>query len=312
MRKYYKFVAVILSCALMFQIFVAVGNPFNQPAAANTSQEDSENKRIAAEISNMTGIESGALLELRASGKSWNSILDELGHSNESLQQEGKASRNMLLLGSGLSEEDVKTLIDQGFEEQHIQEAKLLAERTAFQLQELLQGDRSVAENPLSQLQPKEDELLVFRKAAEQFNLIEAVTLMLQLQAEFGSFEAVLDEYLYALQLELNLGSYLQDKEAYLELKQQKSIENISEVIVSLSEIDRRLLETIQRENNRDNQDLTGVQNTDLLEQQQTSQEISVLPDMPLPTVEDKRPPNPLDEVMKELKALNPNAQHIE
>jgi hypothetical protein len=306
MKRRYKIIAVILSFALITQIFVAFGDPFSWKATAKTSIEDSENQRIAAEISNMTGIEVETILQLRASGKSWNEIIEDLGQSDEQLQQAGKKERNMLLMGSGLSENAIEKLLAEGYEEQLINESKLLAERVVFQLKELLQTDSSIVVDPLEK--PQEDELQEFHKVAEQFNVEDAVNLMLKLKIEFGSYESVLDEYLYALQLGLDLENYVQDKESYLEEKQQKISENVTDTIVSLSEIEQQVLKKIQRENARgseeqaDNQDLPNNQ-----DQLESSDSQSLLPDVPMPTVDDKRPVNPTDEITRELETINPN-----
>lgn len=306
--KKYKIIAIVVGCVLISQIFMVSFGPIGWMGSTSSGEmADQDNQRIASEISNMTGISSDTILQLKAKGQSWNEIMEALKDGDDTVLQTEKNKRSLLLLETGLGEEAVNRLIDEGFDPEDISEAKRVAERVLFQMKELVQSSASFApEAPsVNVLEHKEeDQLASYQSVAQQFELETAVQLMLSLQAEFGSFEAVLEEYLAALQLGLDLTEYLQDKEQYLQDKHQKSMERIGETIISLDKLEQMLLEKIQQEN---------AIEMDELEVQKPSSELDLsneqfqLPDMPSPAVKDIRPPNPTEQMMQEIQTINPN-----
>jgi hypothetical protein len=307
-NKRYKITSIILVVALIIPTIAYIVYPYdwNRNTSFATSDRN-ENQRMAADISNMTGVSSDRIMQMLDNGMSWNEIMETL-KNNKADVQSGKDNRNLLLLNTGLDEQAVKRFVEEGYSDQEITDAKLLAERVAFQLQELVQPARLDIPNPAADVfeKPNDEKLESFQFVAQQFDLESAVRFMLELSDEFGSMEAVLDEYLSALQIGLNLEDYVKEKEQYLQDKESKRIEIIGTTEVSLAEIERALLEKLHNDNANNLDELHTVQPTDQQQLGNTEQE-NLLPDVPMPKTDDVKPDNPTDKIMDEIKVINPN-----
>lgn len=308
-RKYMKLIALVIGLALIAQMFLFVLNeksltPTN--AEANTGQYD--DNKMAADISNMTGVKIEEILKLKQTGLSWNAVLEKLKQNPSSDAQNDKSKRNDLLAGVGLGEDVTAKLLGEGFSNEEILEAKMLAERTQFQLKELVNVDKVTPQNPVPEVNPdkkKDDKSSDFRKIAEQFDVNSILYFMLVLKKDFGSLEAVLDEYLFAIQIGVNLEDYIQNKDKYLKAKEEKSIGITRDKVITMSAIESALLEKIQQSNRTAMDESVTQGKTENASQK--AKEKSLLPDVPLPTVKDVKPANPTAEIMKEINGLNPN-----
>jgi hypothetical protein len=312
-RKAYRLISVVLVIAVMAEAFMLITGSIGSPEKESPKADYSGNEQqIAADISNMTGVETQRILNIKASGKSWNEVLESLKNTGDS-SLDAKSKRNMDLLESGLGEEAVASLVSMGFAEKDIMNAKLLGERAAFQIKQLVEEPISKAPTAPSQnisdpqAGDQETFLSELRPVAEQFDLESAVRLMLTLHTEFGSYEAVLDEYLLALQLGLSLEQYVQNKQQYLKDKEQKDIEKAGRVLITLNELERRALEKIQHENEAHREVSSATPNSPSSALTTKEAESNPLPEAPLPKVTDVKPANPADAINEELKRINPN-----
>lgn len=296
-RKHYKYIAILLGIVLTVEVLL-----FSLSAVGGDSRVvANDNHKIAAELSNMTGISTDQILKMKSTGKTWNEIIETLKQDSSLDLQSGKEDRSLLLMNMGLDDQAVERFMAEGYAEQEITEAKLLAERVVFQLRELVQSTESIVNMDREDLERD-----TFRTVAEQFNMEAAVHFMLRLKVEFGGYESVLNEYLSTLQLGLNLENYLVDKEQYLNDKEIKRMEHIGERMVSLSEIERALLEQIQSQNSANSEAMT---NPGSLEQDASvDTEIEIpLPEVPTPSALDVKPKNPAQSILDEIKRINPN-----
>jgi hypothetical protein len=300
LSKQYRFIAIFLGIVLTAEIFLISMGAIGRDVSVNGAVADG-NQEIAADISNMTGVTTEQIMKLKMSGMTWNEIIETLKSNNDADLQTGKVNRGQLLMNTGLSGQTVERLVAEGFSEQEITDAKLLAERVVFQLRELVQSADSMINESF-----KDQPLDTFKTVAEQFDLEAAVHFMLALKDEFGGYESVLDEYLSSLQLELSLETYLDDKEQYLHDKEIKRMEHIDEPTISLSEIERALLAKLQSENNSKREELSIVQPSEPQNTEYTDAE-TLLPDVPSPSAQDVKPRNPTQSVLEEINQINPN-----
>lgn len=306
LRKHYKWIALLIVVALIAESFVYVLKSKAERELGG-EMEAQEDRATAADISNMTGATTEDVMQLKQSGLNWNEVLERLkqtGHDNRS----EKEQRSALLAGTGL-EETMTQLEQKGFTQEEITEARMLAERVEFQLKEV-GGDRGSSPTIAASDKEKKGEegrLESIASLAEQFILSEAFYDMVVLKKELGSYEAVLDEYLLSLQLGISLQQYVSDKEAYLKAKQEKSTDLSPDEIVTAADIEMVLLEKIQQ-NNRDIQEVTpAVSDIVGAASVKDSNPSTLLPDVPQPAVDDVKPENPADQVMREIQAINPN-----
>jgi hypothetical protein len=312
-----KLIVITVLLALIGEIILySVGGVGSEGSAIPFETDNSNDRRIAAELSNMSGVEAERILSMKASGKSWNDIMESLKTTDGQRSSADKEKRSLGLLGAGLGEEAVARLVALGYAQTDIAAAKLLAERIALQINQLVEENMPEAPKipaPTATwsggLPPDDKESFVaeLRSVAERFELETAVRLMLSLKREFGSYEAVLDEYLTALQLGLNLDEYAADKTRYEKDKQQKKMEKVGRVDLTLSEIERRLLDRI-REENASGREASAVHAAATSTAKPSSESVtSPLPEAPTPKIKDVKPVNPAEAVKEELRRLDPN-----
>lgn len=309
-----KIVIIIVMVAILTPTVAFSVNEmaFQQPIPSASLDTDN-GFTIAADISNLTGAGTEQILQMKASGRSWNDILEELKWNKPVDHESGKTSRSQILVSSSLSEETVTQLIAKGYTENSIMGAKQIAERVAQQVEQLIDNAQPVelaglpkAGADLEQAGSKEEHSQALEAIGRKFSLEDAVYWMLVLNGDLGGYETVLDEYLLSLQLGLNLNDYLLDKEQYNKMKEQKKLELQIQSIITMSDIERLMLENIQKLNSASREtSLAGTPLTTGSSSNQTSN--NPLPDVPTPKVTDGKPVNPAAAVQEELNRLNPN-----
>jgi hypothetical protein len=339
--KKYKIVALILALVILSTSIPLTiwGIDNRKPNSITLDNASSEDKRIASEISNETGVSIEEVFELKSYGRSWNEVLTFLRHKSTLGENGKKNDRDALLLKSGLDEEYIKKLKKEGFTEDEISEVKLIEERVIFQLEEIISKTKA---NPLNspnsaglpnpskpsvnstnQTDPtnpthtdklnndvnnigSDDDISVYQKLYEKIDIKNAIYFMLKLKADFGSYEKAFDEYLFSLQADLDLNAYIKDKEAYLKGRDEKKLLLDDRKVITLEKIEAKSIEKIQTEDNES--DLTSNQNqtADKNLNEVTPKETSPLPDVPKPNSDNVKPKNPTDEIMNEINGINP------
>jgi hypothetical protein len=301
-RKHHKWLAILLGVLLITEIFLISLRAIGEDGSVAGAKAN-DDQRIASDLSNMTGVAADQILNMRTSGDSWNTIIDTLKVDTDGELQPGRENRSLLLMHTGLEEEAVQRLLSEGYTEQKITDVKLLAERVQSQLHELVQSNASLIDDPFND-DPGQD---AFRRVAESFNVETAVQYMLKLKDDFGGMELVLDEYLCALQLGMHLEAYAADQEQYTRDKELKRLEHIDEPIVTQAEIERVLLEHIQRDNSAKREKLSVIEIPSKSQHALSGEPDSPLPDIPSPSARDIKPDNPAQAILNELERINPN-----
>jgi hypothetical protein len=158
-------------------------------------------------------------------------------------------------------------------------------------------------------LDKDKEDISAYKKLLEKIDVKNAIYFMLKLNTDFGGYEKAFDEYLYSLQAELDLNDYIKDKQAYLKSKEEKRPLLEEQSIITLEKIEQKAIECIQKENN-DNERTEAVQQKDSIAEtdnnSSVSQEKSPLPDVPKPKAPDVKPKNPTEDIMKEIREINP------
>lgn len=336
--KKYKIVALILALVLITTTIplTILGIDNLKPDTITVDNASSEDKRIASEISNETGVSIEEVFELKAYGRSWNEVLTFLRNKSTMGESSNKNKRDDLLLNAGLDEEYMKKLKKEGFTEAEISEAKLIEERVIFQLEEITSkteanqlnssgtaglpnpsGPSVNATNQPNQADTgklafdvgntdSNADITMYQKLYEKIDIKNAIYFMLKLKADFGSCEKVFDEYLFSLQADIDLNDYIKDKDAYLKSRDEKKLLLDDRNVITLEKIEAKSIEKIQTED-RDS-DLISNQNqaADKSLSEAAPKETSPLPDVPKPNSVDVKPKNPTDEIMNEINGINP------
>ncbi|MFC4597669.1 hypothetical protein [Cohnella hongkongensis] len=310
-KRIYKWLAICLGAVLVLQLLTGIGfNPKSASSITASAENADDEKRIAVELSNLSGASQEEILQWRSTGKSWNDIIALLSERDDGLNGVAKAGRSQLLADSGLDEDFIKKLTDAGFTQAEITEAKLLAERVLFQLQEIVRSVDNRPEQPIADLKDENQDskdLNAYIQIGAQFNLKTAVYAMTVLKKEFGSIDNVMNEYLFALQIGLNFEEYFTDKEKYFQDKADKSIGINPDSVISIDKIENRMLEAIHQGNALSQSDFTTSHNAAAFPVE--SQMNHPLPDVPNPNAINIKPENPTDAVMKEIQSIDPNRQ---
>lgn len=283
--KHGRFLAILLSGVLLVSAITFGASSLSLGSAKiNTLAVNNDDKRIASELSNITSVDVEIILGIRNKGLSWNEVVEEL--KAKELNGDHKNIDDLL---SQLETEDkfVLRLKQEGFTESEIEQAILLTDRIIFQLQQIsIDADAIEYKDLLSVL-----------------NRETCIYLMLKLYKEFGSMEKVMDEYLYSLQIDLEFGLYLKDKQSFLNQKRDKEKHIIKDNFITASKIEEKMLEIINKHNKFD----AGVSdNNTVFDKPLNTKPEVVLPDIPNPTIENPKVDNPLDSIMNELEIIDP------
>ncbi|HEX2927138.1 MAG TPA: hypothetical protein VHP38_12920 [Ruminiclostridium sp.] len=307
----HKLVAIILASVILLgsvpiaytSLVANAGNPVNSAS--------SEDKRIASEISNETGVAVEQVLDLKNHGRSWNQVLDILKTRVNAKESSNKSTMQNMLLNTGLDGEFLAKLKKEGFSDESISQVRMLEERVTLQLQEITSdsGKDSVKVDKPSagtlQNDKDNDDLSAYQELAKKIDIKNAIYFMLKLKNDFGSYEKVFDEYLYSLQLGIDLNEYIKDKKAYQKEKDEKKLLFNEQKIITLEKIEEKSIEVLQKSNKTDDKQAAGSENVKP-GKSNTVNEKNPLPDVPKVEAKEVKPQNPTDEVMNEIKTINP------
>jgi len=295
--------AIILGSQLLLYL---AGNWFwHDPSASAASENESQDRQIAADLSNMTGVSTQQIMKLRATGLSWNEVIETLKGQDKEEEISGKADRTLSLL-NGLSQEGIAQLQEAGYSDEAISEAKLIAERVQFQLTELTQHTgRMPSDASIDALEEQTDQAKQtnYKAVLDRFHLENAVQLILAWETEVGSTRQAMNEYLFILQAELEWEAYLEDIEAYLEVKDELRLQRPGEEWITMELIERDLLEAVQHSGASSAEETDNQQETVPTE---AIEPTSPLPEVIIPQVKDVKPSNPTGTIMDEIRTLDP------
>lgn len=249
-KRIYTIVAIPLVISLLVPLFwIPQGPSYGDGKQPDTVGMAGDNERIAAEISNLTGVESERILELKSTGISWNEVIDILQGGSSSGRSE-RERRAEILARTGLGEEAVEQLKKEGFGSEEITEARMLAERVQFQLRQI--AETAGPPTPVPTAEPEagkeQENEEMYLELSQSFLVEDAVYFILKLEEAFETKEAALNEYLLSLQLGLDLFLYFEDKEKYLKAKEEKMLGRMPGEMITAARIEEKALEAISKE----------------------------------------------------------------
>ena len=308
-KAYQKVCAVVVLIALL-----ATSIPFTITLLAEKStltmeNASSEDKRIATEISNETGLSVDKVFNYKTNGRSWNDVM-KLIKTNASVDESSqKSDRDKTLLSSGTDDEFIKKLQEEGFTDESINEVKMLVDRVLQQIKDIISDSKIKSIYVTADTSDDKEEISKYEKLSEQINTQNAIYFTLKLKSDFGSYEQALDEYLYSLQLELDLNDYIKDKNAYSDKVAEKKLYINDEQKITVAKIDEKALQILQNELTKENTPDKTVTDINKITDEKNKLVDNNLPELPQADVKDVRPKNPTEQVMNEIKQINPMAK---
>lgn len=306
-KRNVSIVSAVLATMLGLQLLLYLADSwFWQDQRANAAQDDdSQEKSIVADLSNMTGAAAEDIRKLRAAGLSWNEVVEALKRNGNEIDPSSRNDRIATLL-SGMSSQTLEQLQAAGYSEDAIQEAKLIAERVLFQMTEIVQDTTHMPPSfsaDLSDEHEAQEKRKAYKAVLESFNLDDAVRLMLAWESELGGYRQAMNEYLFILQAELDLEEWLQDLESYLKEKEQLRLHRWGEPWLTMEEIERELLESVQMRNTDTNDPVLSQPEASMAD---VTEWQSPLPEVSIPQARDVKPSNPTDAILEEIRAVDP------
>ncbi len=308
--KSQKLVALILVAIILLTSIPFAYSNFAEKDKNSLQNASAEDRRIASEISNETGVAIEQVFDLKNHGRSWEQVLDILKTRVNSKEKSNKAHMQNVLLNTGFDDDFLLKLKKEGFSDESISQVRMLEERVLFQLQEITsdsQEKSTKVDKPNAEtagIDKDSEDLAAYVDLSKKVNIKDMVYFMLKLKNAFGSYEKVFDEYLCSLQLGIDLNEYIKDKKAYQKKRDEKRLLIDEQKIITLEKIEEKSMEQLQNDNKIEDNKLTG--SPDKINKSDTMPDKNPLPDLPKVNVGEVKPRNPTDEVMNEIKGINP------
>lgn len=302
--KYKRFIACILAFIIFSVCVVYAMSERKNDYILNTKSEILDSDRKTAEdISDMTGLSVNQLLGMKTEGKSWNEILETL--DGKVLPEEKKMSDEELEL----------FLAENQFEEEEVSYDKFLAERIDANLKDIARSNMGVPNAAVPSIKPdsgnkdNEPQLADYQSLQNKFDKNRATYFMLEFTKDFGTAEAVADEYLYCLQTDIDFNLYITDREAYSKATGEKMAVLTKEKAITIAKIDTFVMELLNPKKEKN-----GEQDEQKSPEPKPAVPTAAIPmdkpDAPnrgsvLPIVENPKPAMPGADVMKEIDDIN-------
>lgn len=291
MKKKYRIISLILIvCILASGVTIYTTGGFEKIGAMVAQNKN--DRRVAEDIASLTGYAASDIMQLRSESGNWNDTIDNL---------DGINSQKM-------SNDELAALLEkESFTNEEVSEAQALVMQIRFNLDEILRDDpgANAPQTPTltSAFDKTEDECEAYKKVGQAFDGNLAVYLGLKLKGKFGSLQAAVDEYLYCLQIGVDLTLCIADAEEYDQKIIEKSAELMREDAITAAKISDYMLSLLQKPKQQTELPDTDKKETDAFDP------MSGIPNpnknTPEYAVTNPKPQDPTQAVMDEIQAIN-------
>lgn len=192
----------------------------------------------------------------------------------------------------------IEKLKSEGYSTEAIKSSQSYISRVMLHLNEI-ETFSSINTEPAAIGSDNTDDSAKYSELLSKFDESKAVYYLVKLSSDFNSLEDAFNEYLVALQSDLDIDMYFKDKEQYNVSKSKKASGANSDKFISVRDIEERALEGLQNMNNSNkntNQLLPGINNPN---QDLAPNVVNPQPDVP--TVEIPKPIDPSREIEDKL-----------
>lgn len=196
---------------------------------------DSNDREVINQIANTTGAKVEHITKLRQQGKDWNEILELVKTGN----YDGE-----------IDTADYKSLLEQE-DKQEVEDVRTIVERVSFALKEIYSKKQVVQKagpeiEDVSADKDAEEDIEEYYKLFELFENDKLIYLCMKLKAEYDTYENVIDEYLYCLQIEIDLADLLKNKDGFEKQMQEKGVLKNRIEAITINKIEFKMLEVVK------------------------------------------------------------------
>ena len=196
---------------------------------------DSNDREVINQIANTTGAKVEHITKMRQQGKDWNEILELVKTGN----YDGE-----------IDTADYKSLLEQE-DKQEVEDVRTIVERVSFALKEIYSKKQVVQKagpeiEDVSADKDAEEDIEEYYKLFELFENDKLIYLCMKLKAEYDTYENVIDEYLYCLQIEIDLADLLKNKDGFEKQMQEKGVLKNRIEAITINKIEFKMLEVVK------------------------------------------------------------------
>ncbi len=200
---------------------------------------DSNDREVINQIANTTGAKVEHITKLRQQGRDWNEILELAKTGN---------------YGDEIDTADYQSLLEQE-DKQEVEDVRVIVERVSFALKEIYSKKQVVQKiepeiEDVSADKDAEEEIEEYYKLFELFENDKLIYLCIKLKGEYETYENVIDEYLYCLQIEIDLADLLKDKSGFEKQMQEKGVLKNRIEAITINKIEFKMLEVVKDSSN--------------------------------------------------------------
>lgn len=201
---------------------------------------------------------------------------------------------------SKTSEDYDEKIKSDGDDAEKIESAELYVKRIVLQLGEIQTFGNNLQPSSVN-IDPyneKSDDSIRYSELSSKIDEDKAIHYLVALEDSFSSMEEIFDEYLLSLQLDIDFDTCVTDKSTYDNLREEKLSQIAESGLITVDDIERKALESLQKLNNSSDSPGIGTGN-DIY-----NPSVNPIPDMvnpqpELPNVDIPRPIDPTEEFKK-------------
>ncbi|TCK93195.1 hypothetical protein EDC19_1384 [Natranaerovirga hydrolytica] len=267
MKKSKSIVAYILIIVILIPTAVSAYAFLELPRKAEDIDKSTYN--LIQDLSNETGTHVEDILRWYEQGFDWNQII-RMASRHES------QGEDLFDLTTGLKD------VEEKYSEEEILEARQRIDSVVFKLEEVISLSK----------EDKAD----YEDLMNSIHKEEALYWTLTLKDLLGSYNEALNEYLIAIQLELDLYVLLEDQDIYEQEKfNQQLLKN--NPIITIDEIEKAVLEMLNNHSSKEEKDTTTTIDVGI----QAPKVETIIPEVKNPA-----PVNPLEAIQEEINTILP------
>ncbi|MDQ2085488.1 hypothetical protein RBH29_03455 [Herbivorax sp. ANBcel31] len=219
-------------------------------------------------------------------------------NSNHETTSENEATNNGESTSDSTAINYEEKIEKEGLSDDEIESFEAYVNRIVFQLNEIQTFNSISTQSDLNTT----DDSIKYSELLSKIDTQKAVYFLIKLKDDFNNMEEIFNEYLLSLQLNLDIYTYLDSKNKYIEKKDEMLSEIEEDIIITVSKIEEKAFENLQKLN-EENKNINSY-----FEDEINNSPGNIEPDDPstnLPEVDVPVPADPTEDLKNNLPGIN-------